>query len=338
MHKLIQKDLDTYLTKAIKNKHIYGFSIDVEKDGKHLSSSIGILKEKSRFFIASTTKMFVCAIIMHMQSKDLLSLSDTITKYLDQDTLHGLHIYKSVEYTQQITIKHLLSNTSGLADYFNKELIEELTSNIDQSWDYKQVIAKSKHIGAKFKPGHKRKTHYSDTNFRLLQMIIEHVYKQSFKDVLNTLIIHPLELKETYLYQGEPDDQLAPMYFKSVPLNLPIYMASIGAEGGIVSTAKELNLFLKAFFTGKFFPVELLPNLYDWKLMIGPSFFYYGIGITNQPISFKNFKKGMFGHWGQSGAFAFYHPEKEVYLSGSANQFYGHQVAAKVMLNILKHF
>ena len=91
-------------------------------------------------------------------------------------------------------------------------------------------------------------------------------------------------------------------------------MSSIGPEGGIVSTAKESMIFLKAFINGHFFPKEDFNELKEWRLLFGPGLFFYGVGIASQPISIKELKNGLIGHWGQTGSFSFYHPETDLYF------------------------
>jgi hypothetical protein len=62
-----------------------------------------------------------------------------------------------------------------------------------------------------------------------------------------------------------------------------------------------------------------------------------GIGISKQPISILNLKKGIYGHRGHTGAFALYEPEIKTCLSGTANQFIGQNEAAKAMIKVLRH-
>ncbi len=64
--------------------------------------------------------------------------------------MNGLHIYKGNEYSDEITIKHLLAHTSGLADYFQgkgihkKSLEDELVFGNDQFWTFEQAIERTK--------------------------------------------------------------------------------------------------------------------------------------------------------------------------------------------------
>jgi len=175
-----------------------------------------------------------------------------------------------------------------------------------------------------------------DTNFQLLGRIIETIGKESFEKQVDTFLVKPLELEDTYVYDGRKDKKLVNMFYKGRELILPKYMASIGPEGAVVSTSEDLNRFLKAFFAGQLFSKEHIETLYTWRLVFGPGLFFYGTGISMQPISLFKMKQGLIGHWGQSGAFAFYYPQKDVYMSGTINSITGHNKAAKVMLKVLK--
>ncbi|MGY0694701.1 serine hydrolase [Virgibacillus sp. FSP13] len=76
-----------------------------------------------------------------------------------------------------MTIKHLMSNTSGIPDYFSSDLIGELTAGMDQSWGFDRTIASVKQKKPKFAPG--KKAQYSDTNYQLLGKIIETITKKT---------------------------------------------------------------------------------------------------------------------------------------------------------------
>lgn len=81
-----------------------------------------------------------------------------------------------------------------------------------------------------------------------------------------------------------PDHDLAAMYYKERVLELPPYMASIGAEGGIVSTAAGLGRFTEGFFDGALFDAERFESLYDWRLLLAPGVCFHWTGIARQPV------------------------------------------------------
>lgn len=332
---LTQELLDQIVVNTASKKHIHGFVMHVRRDTQMLTSAAGNLTVSSRFFAASVTKSFVTAVMLKLEAEGRLALDDSIATHLSNEIVDGLHVMHGVDHSRSIEVWHLMSNTSGIPDYFDNETADSLVSNNDQAWGLWPTLAAAKQKQPKYLPG--RKAQYSDTNYQLLGAIIEAVTGKPLRDVFDEMIISPLGLKDTYLYEGAPDDRLAPMYYKDRRLELPLYVASIGAEGGIVSTAPDLGLFTQGFFGGDLFDAARLESLYKWRLLFAPGVFFYGIGIANQPISLLRPKKGLYGHWGQSGAFAFYHPKSRTCLSGTANQFIGQNEAAQAMIKVLRH-
>ena len=223
---------------------------------------------------------------------------------------------KGIDYSKEITIKHLMSNTSGIPDYFTSEAMRELTAGTDQSWGFERTIESAKQMKPKFTPG--KKAQYSDTNYQLLGRIIETITKKDIHTVFKESIFDELKLENTYLYEDVNDNRPAPIYYRDKEIDLPKYMSSIGPEGGIVSTAKESMIFLKAFINGHFFRKKISMSLKNGELLFGPGLFFYGVGIARQPISIKELKNGLIGHWGQTGAFSFYHPKTDLYFTGTS--------------------
>ncbi|TVX92381.1 serine hydrolase domain-containing protein [Paenibacillus agilis] len=336
---LTQSLLDDLVAQAIQKKHIYGAVICVEKGDGSLSlvSGAGNIQAETPYFIASITKMYVTAVLLKLRSKGQLQLEDKISRYLSQEIMNKLHVQDGVDYSNDITIKHLLSNTSGIPTYFTSEFVSELISGKDQAWSLDKTLDVIKSKKPSFKPGQKGKAHYSDPNFHLLGTIVENITGQSIHEVFQAFIFDELQLAKTYVFEDVNDVRPVPIYYKKQPLYLPHYISSIASEGGIVSTAQDSMLFLKAFFNGRLFPKTDLAELTSqWNLLFGPGLFYYGIGICKQPIAMFNWKKGIVGHWGQSGAFAFYHEETDLYFTGTVNQYTGHSVAARMMMKVIK--
>lgn len=101
-------------------------------------------------------------------------------------------------------------------------------------------------------------------------------------------------------------------------------------------------VFLKAFFKGRFFPSEVIDQLKRWNRIYSPGQFDYGIGLERQwiPKIISPFYPigELLGFWGQSGAFAFHNPERDLYFTGTVNQLsgFGHGAAVKAMVRIMK--
>jgi len=340
---LTRMKLQKLLDKTVDRKKVFGVAVAVQSEAESWTGAAGNLSNQSQFFIASTTKLYTTAIILKLKETGQIRLEDKISTHLGKALLAGLHLYHGVDYADSITIKHLLSQTSGLPDYFEEKkengtsLNEDLTAGKDHPWTFEDALAISKKMTPHFVPGQKGKAHYSDTNYQLLGRIIEIVTGKSYNQALIDYIFEPLQLQHTYLYQDFQDTKPALMYYKTNPLSIPQAMASFGPDGGIVSTADELMLFLKAFFTGKLFPVEYLAEMQHWNKIFFP--LQYGVGLMRfkLPRIFSPFKPfpALIGHSGLSGAFAYYCPERNLFLTGTVNQISHPDISYKLLIKIL---
>ena len=213
----------------------------------------------------------------------------------------------------------------------------QLISGNDIYWDFQQAVDRSKKMTPLFEPSKPDKAHYSDTNYQLLGRIIENQYSNQLEEILQKEICNGLELSQTYLYADISDDKPKNLYFKSNQLNLPKAMTSFVADGGIVSTSKELMIFLKAFITGKLFPKSYLKEISQWNRIFFPLESGIGIYRFKTPWYFSPFKRipELIGHSGLSGAFAFYAPEINTYLTGTVNQIHNPGNSYKLMIKVL---
>jgi len=321
------KSLQTVLDKVVDAKKVFGTSFALKKDGVTWQGASGNLTVDRPYFIASTTKLFTTAIILNLRAESKLSLEDKISKYINASILSGLHVYRGKDYSEELTIRHLLSHTSGLPDYFQdkgasgKSLENELMAGNDQYWTFEQAIERSKKMSPLFVPGTKGKAKYSDANFQLLGKIIENLTGKSYSGNCQESIIQPLGLTKTYLYQDATDETPMMLYHKSKKLNIPKAMTSFGADGGIVSVSADMLAFIEAFFTGKLFPLDYIDELQEWNKIFPPMRAGVGIHLFKLPRIFDptGAIPYFIGHSGLSGALAFYSPKENLYIAGTVN-------------------
>lgn len=326
----IKQKLNTTLDKIIDNKKIFGAIANIQSSNNSFSwsKSAGNLNKNSQYAIASITKLYTLAAILKLRATGHLQLEDTLSKYFSKDFLCGLHTYKGIDYSENITIKQLLSHTTGLPDYYTqkgengKSIFDEVILK-DKSLSFDELILMTKKMKPKFKPDEKRKAFYSDINFDILGKIIEIITCKKLNEFFSEAIYEPLNLKDTYLYDVDSKDSFAPIYFKKQILHRPIFIASAFSSGGIVSNAQENMIFLRAFFEGKLFPKEYLEELYIWnRIQWFP--LKYGIGMMQCKMS--RLMSPLFpapeiiGHSGSTGTFAFYCPKKDLFITGTINQ------------------
>lgn len=344
----IKSKLNTIVTGTVDYRKVFGCVVNVESGDKTFSwmGSAGNMDAETHYFIASTTKLYITAILLNLRSKGQIKLDDKISKYIPQESISGIHTYKGIDYSDEITIKQLMAHTSGLPDYFEaktdtgKTLHEELALGNDSSWNFQKVMDDVRNLEAKFKPGTAKKALYSDTNYQLLGRIIEIITNKNIAEALNDLIFTPLNLKNTYLYQDGNDKNPINIYFKEQTLQIPLAMKSFGSDGGMVSTARESMIFLKSFFNGQFFQKESINELKQWNNIFFP--LKYGMGLMRfkLPRIFSPFKSlpEFIGHSGLSGAFSWYCPEKDLYLTGTVNQLSNPNLSYKLIIKIINCF
>lgn len=342
--KNIELKFQETLDKSIDYKKIFGTTFSIEYKNTTWVGASGNLQVENQFFIASTTKLFVTAVILNYVSKNLIQLDSKISQYLSADILENLHILNNVNYSSEITIQNLLAHTSGLPDYFqtknktSSSLEIELMAGNDQFWSFEKCIALSKTLKPKFTPNQKDKAHYSDTNFQLLGKIIENISQKKLNQVFDELIYKPLHLFKTYLYENENDTHPTPFYYKDNPLLIPKAMTSFYADGGIVSTVSELMTFLKGFFQGRLFPKAYIKDLKAWHPIFFPM--QAGIGIHRFKLPWLMNPFGtipeLIGHSGLSGTLAYYSPEKELYIAGTVNQVSNPELSFKLGIKLIQ--
>jgi D-alanyl-D-alanine carboxypeptidase len=339
--KKVQKD------SRIGNAYLLAHS---DRLGIHLNMAEGTTRgmpahEQQPYVTASVTKLFTAVLTLILVEKGLLDYEDSIHQYLDHEIMHNLHIYKGKDYSNEIKVKHLLKHTSGLQDHFEdkpkqgQSLIDMIFKESDHLWTPLEVIQWSKeHLTPHFPPG--KGFHYSDTGYHLLGLIIEKVTSKNLHDALSHNIFEPLGMNNTFL--ADPFELMEERGFTVADLfsgstNMIHYRSlSINfAGGGIIGTTEDLLKFMKALTSHKLISKDTFMKMKDWsKYAIGID---YGYGLMQfKPVPLLMPKKYLsWGHAGATGSFMFYHPELDLHLIGSLNQFRYHRKGIMLMFKMI---
>jgi CubicO group peptidase (beta-lactamase class C family) len=293
---------------------------------ENTDGSLSCCKEYNRtvdtpMLMASVTKLFTTACILALLKEEKLSLEDKIANYLEEDLMESLHVYKKNDYSFDLTIAHLLYQTSGLPDFFldGAGAIFSKVKERDFAYSYEDELGWIKSMEPIFAPGTKSKAYYTDANFDLLGKIIEVINGSTLQQAYSKYIFEPLELKHTYLATGQ-DDYIPHTYYKSEKMERPLFIRSSYASGGGITTARELMIFIKAFYSGKLFDQSVLSRLtISNPLQLAFFPIHYAGGYMTVKVSYPFGKKyTLMGHSGSTGSFAFYCPEKDLFFVGDA--------------------
>ncbi len=340
--KLSQSVLDQLANNTVAKKYIYGavFYVSSGDNSIDLISASGEMEEGSQYYIASINKLFVSSIILRLYTENRLDLDDKISEYLSEEIVRGLHMHKGKDYSNDLSIAHLMSHTSGLPCYLidkqanGKKAMAEIEAGIDQPWPIDKVIHEIKRMKTHFPPGKEGKAKYIDTNHQILGLIIENITGKPINIALKNLF-QELNLDKTYVCEDAKSETFIPIRYKSEIINIPLFLNS--TQNDIISTAKDQMTFIKAFFSGHFFPKEKLNELEKWNNIFFP--FKYGIGIQKfcLPRILSPFRAipDMIGHCGSTGSVAFYVPDKDIYITGTINQQANPNIVFQTMLKIV---
>jgi CubicO group peptidase (beta-lactamase class C family) len=305
------------------------------------------LTSPQQYFIASTTKLFVTAIVMQLCHKQELELDTAAGRYLEPSIMAGIHTLRGLDSSDRITVRQLLSHTSGIADYFEQRRADGRSQfqdalKEDFAWSFEDVLRITKQeLKPKFAPSSPGKAFYSDTNYQILGALIESVTGGTFEEAVQRRVIGPLGLTGTYPFTVQTlgrYTEVAPMLYGKVPVTIPKAMASVRADGGIVSTARDCLTFLQAFMNGAMFPVSYTRQLQlEWRRIFPP--LEYGMGIMRfaLPRYFSPLRPAppMVGHSGASGAVLFYVPDLDLYISGTVNQIKKRSLSYNVLVRLV---
>lgn len=321
-------DVQDLADRSVRGRRVHGVVIGVESDDGSTSVRVaaGDARPDAPYAIASITKMFTAALALQLIDDGRLHLDDRVVPLLPDLDLGGLHRHGDVDHTADLAVHHLLHQTSGLADYWNGGLEQDLASGADRAYTIQETVDIARDAGASFPPGDRggRRSAYSDTNYQLLTAIVEQVTGQRYADAVSERIVGPLGLAGTHVFD-ETGDQSSPPGLRhgSRQLSIPKGLASERGAGGVVSTLDDQLRFSRAWHDGELFAGGLGRAAPEWNRVI---FFAlsYGHGVMRYRLPRWMAARPvpeMVGHSGTTGSFLFRIPELRCHVAGTFNQF-----------------
>lgn len=220
------------------------------------------LKTNQQMAIASGTKTITAAAILRLQDKGLLDVNDTIAKLLPAESKMWPNDVVP-EWAKKITLHHLLTHTSGLAEYIPALQVDFTKGHAAVK---KQILEFAVSQPLLFEPGSNYQ--YGNTGFIILGLVIENIAKEPLYKFFSKEFFKPLAMHKTFLssmsqglkYQrGELSYKYPDRYVmipngtknpQIVPAQIPFVIAPF-SDGGIVSTAKDMARFHNALHNGE---------------------------------------------------------------------------------------
>jgi CubicO group peptidase (beta-lactamase class C family) len=218
------------------------------------------LETMTPFNLASVSKQFTAMAIMILQEQNKLSYDDTLSEYFSEFP----------EYANQITIRHLLTHSSGIKEYIKRGVHTPKITN--------QIILDTltKQNNLDFIPGEQYK--YSNSGYVLLSIIVEKVSGMKLNQFLQTFIFKPLHMQHTYVHDDSkpviPNRATGHnMYCEDI--DYPVYETG---SSGIYSSTEDLFKWDQALYTEKLVKNETLEEAFQPYRLKNDSLSNYGFG------------------------------------------------------------
>ncbi len=160
------------------------------------------ISEDNVFWIASMSKMFVGASIMMLVDEGKVSLDDPVTKFIPQLNKWMVVAEKDEAHVllkplvHPVTIRHVLSHTSGLA---GSSELQQVTGS--DSTPLKARALSSVTGPLQWQPGDKYA--YGNQGMNIAARIVEIVSGMPYEDFLQTRFFDPLGMQETTFWPDE---------------------------------------------------------------------------------------------------------------------------------------
>ncbi len=190
----------------------------------------------SLFKIASISKLYLAAAATKLVASDQLSLDAKLSDLLPE-------VEGKIKYADEITLTMMLQHRSGILDWSSEP--EVAGEDFD---DYMSFMARIYNKEAKFKPN--KKYGYSNSNYLLLAEIMDRTLNYSHQNYIQTEILNPLGLVNTYNAPSEADtNKIMSGYI--VDWNPDVRSWNFPLPGGnMVATAEDVGTFLRALIDG----------------------------------------------------------------------------------------
>lgn len=255
----------------------------------------------TKFRIGSITKQFTAALILLLEQEGKLSIQDRISR----------HVPNAPAAWKDITLFHLLTHTSGIANF--TALPDYRVRQVQPATPADQ-LERLRDEPLDFEPGSNYR--YSNSGYLMLGHVIELVTGRPYAEVLQERILGPVGMTSSgYDSNAAILPNRASGYAPGPdgPRNAPfVHMTVPHAAGALYSTTGDLHRWMRALFGGRVLSADSL------RKMTTVNRNNYGLGLTVRDADGRR----LIGHGGSINgfnAFAGYYPDAEVTVVVLAN-------------------
>lgn len=253
-----QEQIDTYLS-SLAQDHKFSGSVLAAREGSIIfkggygKANIELHTDNTSdtvFRIGSVTKTITALSVIQLIVEGKLTFNDTIGSYFP-DQKDG----------DRITVHHLLTHTSGIANYTDNENLLDWASLPSTT---EELLNRFSNMDLEYEPGEKYQ--YSNSGYVLLGALLEKVSGQSYGDYIADHIFKPLGMVNTRLDDPRPIIPRRASGYEldsngSLMNSYNFHPSNAYAAGGLISTVEDLYLWDQALYMDKLLPQPLLNHM-----------------------------------------------------------------------------
>lgn len=303
--------IDEFVKEKMKSEKIPGVSLAIVK-GNRITYLKGYgsadtrgnpVTPKTPFIIGSLSKSFTAVAIMQLKEKGKIDINAPVQRYLPWFCL------SDPEVSKKITIKSLLSQTSGMLKYSDSENNELSIEQVVRNQKKTQI---AQPVNSTFQ--------YSNINYIILGEVIQAVTGEPYEKYIEKNIFNPLEMKNSYISSEEAKKHgLSSGYRSFFGLMLPMkqgeHIASVPA-GYLISSSEDMAHYLIA---------EMNNGIYKENTMLSKN----GVEETHNPISNVKNIMGLIKFSGSYGMGWFIDKNDNLLHGGDVENFHSYMEIVK---------
>ncbi|MGA8097423.1 MAG: serine hydrolase domain-containing protein [Candidatus Cybelea sp.] len=299
---------------------IYARAFGFSDLGKYVPASVD-----THYEIGSITKQFTAAAIVQLSQAGKLDLDAEVATYVP-----------GVPHANEITLRQLLAQTSGLPEYLEGPDIDQAAK---RAATFGQIMQRIAGKPLAFAPG--SRWQYSNTNYLILGQIIETVSGERYEDYIARHLLDPLGMSATFIISDEPHVPQMAVGYKRVNGNFQPALGTIGqsfasSAGDLVSTVEDLEKWDGALRAGR------VVSAAGYALMTTPPITTngentgYGFGLFIDSVD----GQPRIGHTGGDSGFTAadeYYPKQDLRVIALTNDGddNGHPEAGEILTNVV---
>jgi len=267
-----KENLSDQLHKVVEKYHNEGFYngtiLIADSTGTLLKEAYGMadfdankpLDISSTFYMASVSKQFTTMAIMLLKEEGKLTFDDTLSTYFPSFP----------PWAETVTLRHLLTHTSGIPDYYGLGAAAPGFTNSD-------VVNVVERIDSlNFAPGDQYE--YSNTAYVLLSSIVQQISGKGFNEFMQKNVFEPTGMTSTVAYDETMPERTNPCKGFDAEGNEDDYPYFTTGGGGLYSNVEDMYKWHQALQSYQLVSQATMSEAYSPMTLNDGSISWYGFG------------------------------------------------------------